>query len=195
MRVVIQLQRKRKEFDDGRYAIYDAWIRTESTDRKGTVVGDLREAASMDWFSAEAEWLDHPVYGEQLKVSRVVGEVDASGKEPATLQEALLMYLRSGKVDNIGDVLARRLITTLGEGPAVDALDNADLATLQAVPGIGELRAASLVKAWTEDREYREALFDVVRLGLPSAVARGVLGYYGIARVYCIVERDRKSVV
>ena len=103
------------------------------------IVGKLPNVQPGEAVQLEGQWMTHPVYGRQFRVSH------AKLSRPDTV-EAIQRYLGSGLIHGLGPVLAERLVAHFG--PAVlDVLDQTPQRVTE-VARIGKKRAEWLGEAW-----------------------------------------------
>ena len=109
----------------------------------------------------EGEWVEHPKFGRQLRVSYF------NPVEPESLV-GIERYL-SGFIDGIGSDLAKKIVKTFGK----ETLDVFALEPdrLSEVPGLGKKRRKRILKAWGETRTIRDAMVFLRSHGISSAYA------------------------
>lgn len=158
------------------YSIWEGAVRDPDGTRWITtkLTGDFRDAEGRGVYLVQGKWTDS-AYGRQFQVSSFLHPLTDDGKPLESLDDYMVLYLRSGRVSDIGEVLAERLITRLGREGAIKALNEKDSETLLSVPGIGEKRCAELLAAWERDYELRRSIFELADLGIPQGIIRGAL--------------------
>ncbi len=137
-----------------------------------TVVGELPGVPCGTSLRASGHWIEDRRYGRQFHVASF------TPLDPGTL-EGLERYLGSGLVKGIGPTLAKRIVETFGLA-TLGALDE-DPGRLAAVPGVGKRRAKRLARAWSDQRQTRQAMIFLQGHGLSPAFASRVLARYGPA--------------
>ncbi len=106
-----------------------------------TMVGILPSLMIGDSVAAMGEWVNHPTYGKQFKVSYFEKSMPADEK-------SMLRYLSSRSVKGIGPALAKRIIDRFGER-AFDVLENnPDL--------LSDIQGISMRKAREISQNFRE---------------------------------------
>ena len=73
-----------------------------------TVVGNLMALTPGEVLTMKGEWIHHPRYGKQFKVSYFKSQVPAS-------VYGIRKYLGSGLIQGIGSVIAERIVKRFGE--------------------------------------------------------------------------------
>lgn len=132
--------------------------------------------ATIDFYG---EWVNHPKFGRQFKALRV------EERKPATAN-ALEKYLGSGLIKGVGPVTAKRIVKYFGS----DTLDifEHDIARLTEVPGIAQLKLASIQKAWTEHQEIRNVMMFLQSHGISTLYAVKIYKTYGQEAVSIVSE-------
>jgi exodeoxyribonuclease V alpha subunit len=104
-----------------------------------TAVGTVPQLAEGTKVLMEGDWVNHPVYGEQFKISAL--KVQA----PDTL-EGVMRYLASGVVPGVGPVTAQRIVDTFG----METLEviRYQPGRLTEVEGIGASRAEAIAEGF-----------------------------------------------
>ncbi len=132
--------------------------------------------ATIDFFG---EWVNHPKFGRQFKAIRV------EERKPATTN-ALEKYLGSGLIKGVGPVTAKRIVKYFGK----DTLDifEHDIHRLTEVPGIAELKLASIRQAWIEHQEIRNVMMFLQSHGISTLYAVKIYKTYGQQAVAIVSE-------
>ena len=126
------------------------------------------------------EYIEHPVYGEQLKISsyRPCAPEDA---------EAVYRYLSSGAIKGIGEKLAARIIRKFGDD-TMQILDEQP-ERLAEVKGISESAARRIAAQVEEKREVRQALLFLSQFGISNRQALKIWETYGM-EMYRILKEN-----
>ncbi len=132
--------------------------------------------ATMDFFG---EWVNHPTYGRQFKALRV------EERKPATAN-ALEKYLGSGLIKGVGPVTAKRIVKHFGKDTLTVFEEQID--RLTEVPGIAELKLASIQRAWTEHQEIRNVMMFLQSHGISTLFAVKIYKTYGQEAVSMVSE-------
>ena len=121
----------------------------DTEDGKATIVGYIPIINVGETLKVEGEWIYHPIYGEQLEVSKVSLVV------PSTVN-GIEKYLSSGLIPHIGPKTARKIVERFG----LDTLDiiQYNPERLKEIDGIGDKKLAKIVKAFEEQGELRETM-------------------------------------
>jgi len=135
-----------------------------------TVVGNLMSPAPGETLKMSGEWMNHPKYGEQFKVSEYKTTV------PATVY-GIRKYLGSGLIKGLGPVMAERIVKKFGI-KTLDVIED-DIEKLAEVDGIGAKRIAMVQKAWEEQKDIREVMLFLQSHGVSSGYATKIFKHYG----------------
>ena len=138
--------------------------------RQINVVGHLVGVSLGEHLEVVGEWMNHPRFGPQFKLSqyRII--------MPATA-EGIQKYLGSGAIKGIGPVTAGRIVERFGER-TLDLLD-ADLDRLLEVEGIGSKRLKLIRSSWKAHRGIRELMVFLQGHGMGPALAVKIFREYG----------------
>lgn len=122
-----------------------------------TIVGILPYVVEGQQYSVTGEWVNHPKFGEQLKVEEIeeILPTTALGIE---------RYLASGVVAGIGPVTAKKIVDFFGER-ALDILDN-NIERLNEIKGIGTKKIELITKSYTSQREVRNIIMFFQNYGI-----------------------------
>lgn len=132
--------------------------------------------ATMDFYG---EWVNHPTYGRQFKAVRV------EERKPATAN-ALEKYLGSGLIKGVGPVTAKRIVKHFGKA-TLEVFEH-HIDRLTEVPGIAELKLASIQKAWTEHQEIRNVMMFLQSHGISTLFAVKIYKTYGQEAIATVSE-------
>jgi exodeoxyribonuclease V alpha subunit len=135
------------------------------------VVGAMTGLTEGETVELEGNWVNHPRYGRQFKVS--------SYKQiyPATL-EGIRRYLGSGLIKGIGPVIAERIVEQFGETTLVVIESTPN--RLREVPGLGKKKVESIISAWIEQSRVKDAMIFLQSHGVgPGFAVRIVKKYEG----------------
>ena len=127
-----------------------------------SAVGIMPPIATGEKLRLTGEWVEHPVYGRQIKVSAC--EIE----KPTTLS-GIEKYLSSGMVRGVGPATAKLLVKAFGE-KTLDVL-YAEPERLLEVPGIGEKRAQMIAESYAEQAQQREAMVFLQSYGVTPSLA------------------------
>jgi exodeoxyribonuclease V alpha subunit len=126
------------------------------------------------------EFVEHPVYGQQLKVSTY---------EPCAPEDrqAVFRYLSSGAIKGIGETLAKRILVKFGDD-TMRILDE-EPERLSEVRGISERIAREIAAQVEEKRDVRDALLFLQRYGISNRQAIRIWDTYGM-EMYGILKEN-----
>ncbi|HHV62508.1 MAG TPA: AAA family ATPase [Firmicutes bacterium] len=143
---------------------------TRVTDNLTTVVGIFPFITPGETLKLEGEWVSHPEYGLQFKVSRAETVV------PATIN-GIEKYLGSGLIKGIGPVTARRLVKHFGL-ETLDVIENRP-DRLTEVDGIGPKKAEVIRRGFAEQREIQNVMVFLGEYGVSPTYAVKIFKRYG----------------
>ena len=152
--------------EENGYSVMEARVGRESV----TIVGTLPALAAGEQVLLSGEWVAHPQYGRQWKVSHC--EI----RKPTTLL-GIERYLGSGLIHGIGPATAKLLVQEFGK-MTLDILSEHP-ERLTEVPGIGRKRAAQLAQSFQEQYAAREAMVFLQSYGVPPSLAVKISRVYG----------------
>ena len=134
------------------------------------LVGTLTGVAQGDSIQAEGEYMDHPVYGVQFKVSacRTVLPEDEAGME---------RYLASGAIRGIGAALASRIVKKFGADTF--RIMEEEPERLAEIKGISERIARDISAQMEEKKDMREAFIYLQQFGISNTLAVKIYNTYG----------------
>lgn len=135
-----------------------------------SAVGIMPPIASGEKLHIAGEWVEHPVYGKQIKVQSV--EIE----KPTTLS-GIEKYLSSGMIRGIGPATAKLLIKAFGEETLDVLYSNPE--RLLDVPGIGPKRAQMIMESYAEQAQQREAMVFLQSYGVTPSLAVKIFKQYG----------------
>lgn len=135
-----------------------------------SAVGILPPIAVGEKLAIGGEWVEHPIYGKQIKVQTC--EIE----KPTTLS-GIEKYLSSGMIRGIGPATAKLLIKAFGE-ETLDVL-YAQPERLLDVPGIGAKRAQMIQESYAEQAQQREAMVFLQSYGITPSLSVRIFKRYG----------------
>lgn len=135
-----------------------------------SAVGIMPPIAVGEKLRITGDWMEHPVYGRQIKVQSI--EIE----KPTTLS-GIEKYLSSGMIRGIGPATAKLLIRAFGE-ETLDVLYSQPEKLLD-VPGIGQKRAQMIQESYAEQAQQREAMVFLQSYGVTPALAVKIYKRYG----------------
>ncbi len=145
-----------------------------------TCVGYFVDVDAGDTLELKGEMTEHPVYGEQLKVS----EYSISAPDD---EESIERYLGSGAIKGIGETMARRIVKKFGADTFRIIEDEPE--RLAEIKGISERKARDIAIQLYDKREMREAMVFLAGFGISNAMSVKIYEKYG-AGVYSIMKEN-----
>ena len=135
-----------------------------------TAVGTLRGCDEGDTIEATGEYVDHPVYGHQLRIHtfQVLAPTDAVAME---------RYLASGAIKGIGEKLAHRIVKQFGDDTF--RIMEEEPERLAELKGISERIARSIGIQMREKREQRELTLFLQQIGIGGRLSARIIERYG----------------
>lgn len=145
-----------------------------------TCTGILHGLAQGESITAQGEYVDHPVYGTQFKVSsyQVTVPGDSIGME---------RYLGSGAIKGIGAALAARIVRKFGDDTF--RIIEEEPERLTEVKGISERKAREIAVQMEEKRDLRDAFVFLQQYGISNALAVKIYNAYGM-NLYGIMKEN-----
>ncbi len=145
-----------------------------------TCVGSFVDVDEGDTLEIEGEMTEHPVYGEQIKVSsyKIAAPDDT---------ESMERYLGSGAIKGIGETMARRIVKKFGKDTFRIIEDEPE--RLAEIKGISEKKARDIAIQLTEKREMRDAFVFMSGYGITGNMSVRIYEKYG-AQVYRILKEN-----
>ena len=133
-------------------------------------VGVMPFVAAGEHVRLTGEWVEHPEYGRQLKVSQCESIM------PAT-KSGMEKYLASGMIKGIGPATAKTLIQHFGLR-VMDVLES-EPERLAEVDGIGPKRAAMIGESFQEQMEMRNTMMFLQRYDITPTLCMKVYRRFG----------------
>src|SRR5215475_3389970 len=134
-----------------------------------TLVGHSATVSAGEWITATGGWVNDRTHGQQFKARFLRTSAPTS-------TEGIEKYLSSGMIRGIGPVYAKKLVRAFGER-VFDVIE-AEPDRLREVDGIGPVRAASILAAWTEQKAVREIMIFLHSHGVGTARAVRIFKTY-----------------
>lgn len=144
-----------------------------------TIVGNLPLVGEGQSIRVGGQWVNHPEYGQQLKVESYTEIV------PSSL-EGIEKYLGSGLIEGIGPATAKKLVEKFG----MDTLDIIEYnpEKLLEIEGIGEKKAAAISAAYGEQRELRNVMVFLQTYGITPGNSIKIYKKYGQNTINLVKE-------
>ena len=134
-----------------------------------TIVGNLMAPIPGEIIKLRGEWINHPKYGEQFKITHYKTMVPAS-------VYGIKKYLGSGLIKGIGPVMAKRIVKKFGK-QTLDVIEG-KIEKLVEVDGIGKKRIEMIRKAWDDQKEIREVMLFLQTHDVSSGYATKIFKQY-----------------
>ena len=144
------------------------------------LVGTFSFISEGEYVKAYGEYTSHPLYGEQLQVSRyeLIEPKDAVAME---------RYLASGAIKGIKEATARKIVSKFGEDTF--RIIECEPERLAEIKGISEKKAREIGAQFEEKRDLREAMIFLQKYGISTTYAVKIHKYYGY-RMYDIIREN-----
>lgn len=144
------------------------------------LVGMMKGISQGDCIQAEGDFIEHPVYGEQFKVTAFQTMIpeDAVGME---------RYLASGAIKGVGAALAARIVKRFGKDTF--RIMEEEPERLAEVKGISERIAREISAQMEEKKDMREAFLFLQQFGISNTLAVKIYNTYG-SRLYGILQEN-----
>ena len=142
--------------------------------------GVFRDVDVGDTIEAEGEYVSHPVYGDQFKVSSYEISVP---DDAASMQR----YLGSGAIRGIGEALAKRIVSKFGDDTF--RIIEEEPERLSEIKGISEKKAMDIALQMDEKREMRNAMIFLQQFGISDNLAVKIYNTYG-ERIYKVIKEN-----
>lgn len=152
----------------------------ENEDGEVTCVGNLNFITEGEMLELEGEYVNHSVYGNQLKVSayRV--------KEPEDLV-SIERYLGSGAIKGIGQTMASRILKKFREDTF--RIIEEEPERLAEIKGISERKAMEIASQMEEKKDMRKSMIYLQKYGISTKLAAKIYQRYGM-KVHQILEEN-----
>lgn len=152
----------------------------ENEDGEVTCVGNLNFITEGEMLELEGEYVNHSVYGNQLKVSayRV--------KEPEDLV-SIERYLGSGAIKGIGQTMASRIVKKFREDTFHIIEEEPE--RLAEIKGISERKAMEIASQMEEKKDMRKSMIYLQKYGISTKLAAKIYQRYGM-KVHQILEEN-----
>ncbi len=149
-------------------------------DAEVTCTGRFAEVDVGDTISAEGEYVNHPVYGRQFKVSgyEIVMPDDAA---------SMRRYLASGAISGIGEKMADKIVKQFGDDTF--RIFEEEPERLAEIKGISERKAMDFAIQMAAKREMRNAMIFLQQYGISDNLAVKIYNTYG-ERIYKVIKEN-----
>ena len=145
-----------------------------------TCVGVFSDIVEGENIEAKGEFIEHPVYGSQFKVS--------SFEEKAPEDEiAIERYLGSGAIRGIGLALAARIVRRFKKDTF--RIIEEEPERLAEVKGISERKAREIADQVNAKKDLRQAMIFLQQYGISTTLAVKIYNFYG-AKIYSVLKEN-----
>ncbi len=152
-----------------------------STDKEDiTCVGIFPSVSQGENLSLYGEYVEHPSYGRQLKVSKY------NVIEPTT-KKGIEKYLASGAIKGIGKATAKKIVSKFGDDTI--RIMEEEPERLAEIKGISMSKAIDISNQIIEKKEVRDVMIYLEQYGIGSKLALRIYGEYGV-RIYNILQEN-----
>ncbi|WP_370781556.1 SF1B family DNA helicase RecD2 [[Ruminococcus] lactaris] len=152
----------------------------ENEDGEVTCVGNLNFITEGEMLELEGEYVNHSVYGNQLKV------LAYRVKEPKDLV-SIERYLGSGAIKGIGQTMASRIVKKFREDTF--RIIEEEPERLAEIKGISERKAMEIASQMEEKKDMRKSMIYLQKYGISTKLAAKIYQRYGM-KVHQILEEN-----
>jgi len=154
-------------------------LKSAENGKSVTVVGNIASPAPGQMLSMKGEWITHPKFGKQFKVT------ECTATAPSSIQ-GIEKYLGSGLIKGLGPAMAERIVKTFGKD-TIDIIEN-DTDRLEQVEGIGKRRIVMIKEAWKEQQDIRDLMIFLQSHSSGAAQAIRIYREYGTESIRILKE-------
>ena len=143
-------------------------------------VGFCKGLAQGENIEAQGEYTEHPVYGQQFKISfyQTVMPKDSVSME---------RYLGSGAIKGVGAALAARIVKKFGDDTF--RIIEEEPERLAEIKGISERKAQEIGLQMEEKRDLRDAMVYLQQFGISNTLAVKIYSTYGL-ELYGVMKEN-----
>lgn len=152
------------------------------------ITGNLYGLNVNEKIIVHGEWVTHPKYGRQIKVSYWE-------RPMPTTEEQVVAFLSSGLVKGIGPATARKIVEELGP-EAIDIILESGLESIQNIKGLKK-KAHQIYESLQETLEIQLIMKHLLPLGLTPKTVKKAYKKFGGAAVeiiknnpYCLIKLE-----
>lgn len=149
-------------------------------DGETILVGMMKGLTQGETIEAQGEYITHPVYGLQFKVTSFKAIMP---EDVASIER----YLASGAIKGIGAALASRIVKKFGEDTF--RIMEEEPERLAEIKGISERIAREISAQMDEKRDMREAFLYLQQFGISNTLAVKIYNTYG-ERLYGVLQEN-----
>lgn len=144
-----------------------------------TATGTFSAISPGEELELEGEWKDHPIYGEQLKVTHY-------RSLPPTTALGVERYLGSGLIKGVGPAIARKLVNKFGSSTLTVIEETPE--RLLELEGVGKKTAERIVKSVAARKEIERVMVFLQTHGAGTGMAVRIWKHYGTDAVQVLQE-------
>lgn len=144
-----------------------------------TCVGMLKGVSEGESIKAEGDYIKHPVYGDQFKITSFQSLLP----EDSVSMER---YLGSGAIKGVGPTLAARIVKKFG-ADTFRIIDE-EPERLSEIKGISDRMAREISMQMDEKKDLREAMVYLQKFGLSNTLAIKIYNTYGNSLYHMMQE-------
>lgn len=145
-----------------------------------TCVGTFQYIGEGECLEAEGDYTAHPVYGEQLKISKY----EIKAPEDIT---AIERYLASGAIKGIGTVMASRIVRRFKKDTF--RIIEEEPERLTEIKGISQKKAMEIADQIQEKKDMRKAMIFLQGYGIGANLAIKIYNQYGPG-LYTVLKQN-----
>lgn len=162
--------------EENGYSVIEVMVNGKSI----TCVGFLQGYSEGENVEIEGEYVIHPRYDKQLKISAI----KAVAPEDKVAAER---YLGSGAIKGVGEALAARIVAMFGDDTFRIAQE--DPMRLAEVKGISLRKAREIAAQLAEKRDIRDAMIFLQQYGISQNLANKIYQKYG-PELYQVIKEN-----
>lgn len=158
---------------------------SEGYEEEFTVVGNIPQVTAGRTYRLQGSFTEHPVYGEQFKVSSFEEQMPSSA-------EGIREFLASGALKGIGPKTAAAMVKQFGEDTF--RVIEQEPHRLTEVSGIGEKTAVKISEAFLQQREFAQITLHLQQYGIGAEYAFKLYQSYGGDTIAVLEENPYRLV-
>ena len=145
-----------------------------------TCTGSFAYLNEGDFVSLEGQFVEHPMYGTQFRVS-------SYELKPPEDVVAIQRYLGSGAIKGVGEALAARIVKKFGADTF--RIMEEEPERLAEIKGISERQAREIAIQVEDKKELRQAMLYLTQYGISNSLAVKIYTKYG-ADLYGVMQEN-----
>lgn len=164
-------------------AVFDT--ESEGYEEEFTVVGNLPQVAAGRTYLLRGSFVEHPVYGEQFKVSSFEEQMPSS-------EQGIREFLASGAMKGIGPKTAAAMVERFGEDTF--RIIEEEPHRLTEISGIGPKTAVKISESYLQHREFARITLQLQQYGIGAEYAFKLYRSYGADTVAVLEENPYRLI-